>query len=368
MSILARARPELLRFAGYSSARMEAHGGRVFLNANESPWSGAGDATAQLQRYPEPQPPRLRAQLAACLDVAADSVLVTRGSDEGIDLLTRAFCAAGRDAVVVAPPTFGMYAVAAAVQGVAVVEVALAPDTFAYPFDAVAAACGEPVKLVYVCTPNNPTGTTSARADVLALADTLRDRALVVADEAYVEFADGPSLCGDVRQTPNLVVLRTLSKAHALAGARVGALVAAADVVDLLRRIMAPYPLAAPCIAAAEAALAPTALEATQLRVAAIRAERARVARALAALRGVRAVLPSQANFLAVRLDDPASAYRELLARGIVVRDLARYPGLGDALRMTIGRPEENDALLDVLTAWGRRTASVSGVSRGAAA
>ena len=348
MSVLDLARPDLLELAGYSSARMEASGGSILLNANESPWPQTGDTP--LNRYPDPQPPRLRALLATLYGVDEAQLLIGRGSDEAIDLLVCAFCRAGRDAILIQSPTFGMYAVCAAVQGAAVRNVPLLRETGFIPdFDAVLAAVDASVKLVFVCAPNNPTGGMSSRDAILALADALRGRALLVVDEAYIEFADTVSLAADVAAHANLAVLRTLSKAHALAAARIGCLVAASDIIGLLRRIMPPYPLPTPCVEAAEDALSPIALYRTRERIALVRSERERVRALLNQVADVREVLPSQANFLTVRFDDAGTRYAQLLARGIVVRDVRRYPRLADALRITIGSPSENAALLDAL-------------------
>jgi len=351
-SILPRARPDLLKLTGYSSARMEASGGALLLNANESPWASPVDTGLRLNRYPDPQPPSLRDRIASWLGVAATNVLIGRGSDEAIDLLTRAFCRAGVDAVVVSPPTFGMYQVAAQIQGARVVEVPLdAARRFAWPLDAITAAVDDTVKLVWVCSPNNPTGTVVPREAILELARRLDGRALVVVDEAYVEFGQAPSLAPEVAHFGNLAVLRTLSKAHALAGARVGCVVADAEVIGLLRRLMAPYPLPTPSVAAAEAALSPSALAITASRIATIRTERERMAAALAEIPGVREVLPSEANFLTVRLADAAATMAALLKQGIVVRDVSKHVALAGALRITIGTPEENDRVLAALAA-----------------
>jgi histidinol-phosphate aminotransferase len=359
MSALDLARHDLLALAGYSSARMEADGGRILLNANESPWPQ--DAANPLNRYPDPQPPGLRALMADLYGVDAAQLLIGRGSDEMIDLLVRGFCRAGQDAILVQPPTFGMYAVCAAVQGVGVCSVPLTGEEFMPDFDGVRAAVlastekttgnAAPIKIVFACAPNNPTGGLPRRSDLLRLSRALRGRALLVVDEAYVEFADSGSLASDVAGNPNLVVLRTLSKAHGLAAARVGCMIAAPEIVALLRRIMPPYPVPTPCSDAAEAALAPDALRRTHDRIALTRNERERLRLRLRAHPLVRAVLSSQANFLAVRFDDAGSRHSELLAAGIVVRDVRRYPGLGDALRISIGTPEENDAVLATLDA-----------------
>jgi histidinol-phosphate aminotransferase len=348
MSVLDLARPEIRAMQPYSSARMEASGGRVFLNANESAWAPVGDDGLGCNRYPEPQPAALIGALATLYGVRPEQLLVGRGSDEAIDLLVRAFCRAGRDAILIQPPTFGMYAVCAKVQDAAIVEVPLAADA-RLDVSAVLAAVTRAVKLVFICTPNNPTGQPVPRAAVERLARALADRALLVVDEAYVEFADEGSVADLLDRHDNLAVLRTLSKAWALAGARVGSLLANADVIALLRRIMAPYPLPLPCVDAALLALSGWGQANAREHVRVVRAERTRMREALRRLPGVRDVLPSQANFLAVRFDDAGATYQRLLAAGIVVRDVRRYPNLGDALRITIGTPTENDQMLAVL-------------------
>ena len=348
MSVLDLARPELRAMQPYSSARMEASGGQVFLNANESAWVPVGDDGLGCNRYPEPQPAALVDALTTLYGVRGEQLLVGRGSDEVIDLLVRAFCNAGRDAILIQPPTFGMYAVCARVQGATVVEAPLAAD-FTLDVDAVLAALTPAVKLVFVCTPNNPAGLAAPRAAIERLVRALSGRALLVVDEAYVEFADEGSVVDLIDRHDNLAVLRTLSKAWALAGARIGSLLANAEVIALLRRIMAPYPLPLPCVDAALRALSGPGQANARERIGIVRAQRVRMQQALRELPGVREVLPSQANFLAVRFDDAGATYQRLLAAGIVVRDVRRYPGLADALRITIGTPEENARVLAVL-------------------
>ena len=356
-SPLRLAREDLRAFAGYRCARAEPLAGEVWLNANEAAWPNAADPAGAARRYPEPQPAALRAALAALYGVRPDQLLVGRGSDEGIDLLVRAFCAPGRDAVLTTPPVFGMYAVSARLQGAPLVEVPLVDDPddrrggFRADLEAVAAAAeARAVRLVFLCSPGNPAGGVLARDEVLALARRLARQALVVVDEAYVEFADAGSLAPDVALQRNLVVLRTLSKAHALAAARIGCVIADPDVVSLLGRCQAPYPVPAPCAALALAALAPGAIAATGERVALVRAERARVADALRGLPGVvRRVYPSQANFLLARFDDAGSAFARLLGEGVVVRDQRAAPQLDDALRITVGTPRDNDRMLSAL-------------------
>ena len=349
MKLLDRARAEILALQPYSSARMEARGAAIMLNANESPWAPVGCAESVLNRYPDPQPPMLRACLADLYAVAPEQVLVGRGSDEAIDLAVRAFCREGRDAIVISPPTFGMYAVAAHTQGAAVIEVPLTTD-FRLDVDALLARVTENTKLVFVCTPNNPTGALVPLQSIARLAEALRDRALVVVDEAYFEFTSGATSATSLLPLhDNIAVLRTLSKAYALAGARVGTLIAHSKIVALLRRIQAPYPLPSICVDAALAALASAAVEESRARIAVLLREREQLARALPSAAGVRVVYPSTANFLCVRFADAAKVYKNLVELGIVVRDVSHYSGLADCLRITVGTPHENAQLLAAL-------------------
>ena len=235
------ARAEIRALQPYQHATWEP--GLVRLLANDLPWRAPLDSSAAgLNRYPEPHPLELAARLAQLYQVGADSVLACRGSDEAIDLLTRCFAQAGRDAVVITPPTFGMYGVAARIQGAAVIEVPLRREAGYEPdLPALLAAVTPPVKLVYLCSPNNPTGNRFDHAALRALALALAGRALLVLDEAYVEFSGAPSMSAELGVLPGLVVLRTLSKAYALAGARCGAVLAAPELISLLRRIIQPY-------------------------------------------------------------------------------------------------------------------------------
>lgn len=347
MSIIERARADIRALEPYSSARMEASGGSVLLNANESPWP-AVMANGALNRYPDPQPQELIERLAALYGVAPSRVLAGRGSDEAIDLLVRAFCRAGEDAVAICPPTFGMYAVSAGIQGAAVIEVPLRAD-FSLDVDAVLARATSQLKIVFVCTPNNPTGSLVPIAAIERLASALTDHALVVVDEAYIEFAGAPSAVTLLARHDNVAVLRTLSKAHALAAARVGTLLAHPDIIALLRRILPAYPLPAPCVEAALAALTPAALAATRVRIAGLLAARAELASILQHAPGVTEVLASAANFLPVRCTDSSGLYRRLLAAGIVVRDISHYRGLAGCLRISVGSGEDHRRLAAAL-------------------
>jgi len=345
-------RPDLRGFAGYSSARRGNASGTVWLNANESPLPSLADEGQRLNRYPEPQPAILRARMAELYGVHPGQLLVTRGSDEGIDLLVRAFCRAGRDGVLIAPPCFGMYAVAARIQNALLLEQPLRDEDGQWrldPSSLLKTVVGRDVRVVFLCSPANPTGQALSLEQIRSLAQALEGRALLVIDEAYVEFSAIASAAGVLAEFPQLVVLRTLSKAHALAGARIGAVLAAPELIAMLGNISAPYPIAAPSAALALAALAQPALERSRQRVLATIRERSALKLALAVVTGVRRVYGSEGNFLLVRFDDRPMAYQRLLTAGVVVRDVSAMPGLGDALRISIGTPEENLAVLKAL-------------------
>ncbi|MFB9069322.1 histidinol-phosphate transaminase [Pseudofulvimonas gallinarii] len=350
MNPLDLVRPDLAGFVPYASARRSGAPAPVRLDANEAPWAPCGD-TLDLNRYPAPQPPALLAALAQLYGVRDDQLFVGRGSDEAIDLLVRAFCRAGIDNIVALAPGFGMYRIAARIQGAGCREVTLqGEDGFALSVARILAQVDTGTRLVFLCSPNNPTGT-SYHDLVEQLLQALDGRALLVVDEAYIEFSDTASAAAMLDRYPHLVVLRTLSKAHALAGARVGSLMASPELVGLIAAIAPPYPLPAPCVEAALRVLEAQSLLVTVQRIAAIRQQRDHWQAQLARCRAVRKVWPSQGNFLLLRLVDAKAAYRSLLDAGIIVRDVSAQPGLDGCLRVTIGSPDENARVLDVLVA-----------------
>jgi histidinol-phosphate aminotransferase len=351
-SILDLVREDLRAFAGYSSARSAKLTGDVWLNANESAWANPADPQATTRRYPEPQPEALRSALAALYGCAPEQLLIGRGSDEGIDLLIRALCVPAEDSVVTTPPVFGMYAVCARLQNAPLIEVPLVDGEDGLRADIpaiVEAALTSRAKLVFLCSPSNPAGSAIALAEIETALQALAGKALVVVDEAYGEFSEVPSAVSLLARYPNLAVLRTLSKAHALAAARIGSLIADAALIALLRRCQAPYPVPTPCSALAEQGLSAAALDITARRIAEVRSERDCLQSALATLPGVRRVYPSQGNFLLVRFDDAEAAFQALLDAGVVVRDQRAAPQLGDALRISIGTPEQNQRVLGAL-------------------
>jgi histidinol-phosphate aminotransferase len=352
------ARPEILAMRPYESARSSAGVDGILLNANEAPVSLAGNeraASLPLNRYPPPQPADLRERLAALYGVPAEHVLVTRGSDEGIDLLTRVFCRPGQDAVIECPPCFGMYRVAAAIQGADVIAVPRQADSLRIDFERLVTTIGANpnARLVFLTSPNNPTGDLIARENLLRVLDACGDTALLVLDEAYIEFCSSPSAVELIPDHPRLVVLRTLSKAWASAGLRCGSVIAQPPVIGLLRRIMAPYPLSTPAIDAAMAATAPDVQDRQAEMLQDIARCKSRLLELLAQLPWVRAAWPGEANFVLLRVDNAAALVAHCAALGIRIRDFSSQPQLENCVRLSIGTAEEMAALAGALECHG---------------
>ncbi len=343
------ARPEIVALKPYEHASWEP--GLERLHANELPWRSIGDATAAgLNRYPEPQPQALVRRLAELYAVSPDKALVGRGSDEAIDLLVRAFCRAGEDSVIVCPPTFGMYSVAARIQGAEVIAVPLRPEReFALDEQNLLDRCTPDVKLVFLCSPNNPTGNLLDEQAILRIAAKLAERAVVVVDEAYIEFSDCRCLSRHLAMLPHLAILRTLSKAHGLAGARCGTLLADPEVIALLRKVIPPYATSQLTMEAVLKRLSPPQIALSNAHVDLICTERERVIEALASLPAVARVWRSDANFVLAQFKDAHAALQAARAAGLLVRDVRGHSGLGQALRLTIGSVDQNDRLLEAL-------------------
>ena len=325
MSVLNLVREDLREFAGYASARRANVTGNIWLNANESPWANDADNGLNLNRYPEPQPKQLVKRLAQLYGVDVSNLMITRGSDEGIDLLTRAFCKAGQDGILIAPPTFGMYAVCARVQNAKVFEVPLIDGETQWQFDLEAAVdkiSQEPIKLVFVCTPGNPTGQAVSLDDIKVLANASKARAIVVVDEAYAEFNATSSAISLLGEFENIVVLRTLSKAYAMAAARVGVVMAQPKIIQVLRNICAPYPVPTPCAVQALAGLDDANIKLAKQRAAISVSERDRVFITLQAFTAVKKVYASQGNYILARFNDAEKAFQSCLSAGVVIRDM----------------------------------------------
>jgi histidinol-phosphate aminotransferase len=319
----------------------------IRLNANEAPVS---DDLPALNRYPEVHPRRLSERLSELFGIPPENLLVTRGSSEAIDVLTRAWCGAYEHSIATTPPTFDMYRVYADIQGVRVTGAPLNQDRdFALDVEALLDVCDATTRIVFLCSPNNPTGTVIPRKDILAITQALAGQSLVVVDEAYIEFSTQDSLADLVNAHNNLVVLRTLSKAHALAGARCGVAIACEPVIDVMCRVLPPYSFATPVIESVLAALSPARIARSRETVDTLISERERLDTALRNQSCIDRTWPSQANFLLARFHDLASVREYLFGKRILIRNFSDGIGLDNCARITVGTETENDALIDAL-------------------
>lgn len=318
----------------------------IKLDANENPFGPLveGVLAGGLNRYPEPQPARLRSTMAALYAVPPENLVVTRGADDAIDILIRSFCRPGQDSISICTPTFSAYAQFARLQGARVIEARLDAN---FDFDAGAfieqARREAELKLAFICSPNNPTGNPVAPADIVRVCDALPDT-IVVLDEAYIEFSQLESLACAAARRENLVVLRTLSKAYGLAGARIGCAIGRAELIELAMRALPPYPLPTLSIAAALATLSPSRRPIHEERIARIITERERLAGLLEVSPLVRSVRSGGGNFLFLEVEEPDKVATKLHGLGIRVR--FRPNAAPGGLRLTIGSEEENQAAL----------------------
>ena len=345
--INALVRPNIRSLKPYSSARDEAPEAGpglspVFLDANEN--SLGSPLEEDFSRYPDPQQQTLKIALASGKGMRPEQVFLGNGSDEAIDLLLRAFCETGRDNVILMPPTYGMYAVQANIHGAEIRKAPLLPD-FSPDAAAVSAMTNRHSKLLFLCSPNNPTGQSLPETFILQMLAEFPG--LVVLDEAYADFSEKPSWAARVSDFPNLVVLQTLSKAWGLAGLRVGMAFASPLIINVLNKIKYPYNLSTANIRLAEKAL--KQVQVMRQKVQQILAERSRLESGLLHIACVQKVFSGDANFLLVRVSDADAIYQFLCNNGIVVRNRSREMHCENCLRITVGSPSENDRLLATL-------------------
>lgn len=359
MDINRIARPDIVAMRPYSSARSSAAADGILLNANEAPFTLVDDPAWQrlaLNRYPSPQPAELRSRLAGLYGVNETNVLVTRGSDEGIDLLTRVFCRPSEDAIIECTPCFGMYRIAATIQAAHVIDVPRLPRKgFQLDIEALLKAISQNsnVRLVFLTSPNNPTGNLIGRAELERVLSACEDQALVVLDEAYIEFSTAESACELVSQWPQLVVLRTLSKAWAAAGIRCGTVVADATVIKLLQRVIAPYPLTTTTIDAALQATSKQAEKRQRQLTRTIRAGKTELLKFLRKCDWALALWPGEANFILLQVADASGLVAWCAAEEIRIRDFSSQKQLQGCVRLTIGSRHEMQKLMTVLQAYG---------------
>ncbi len=331
-------RPNILSLSPYSTARDEYKGGVIssWLDANENPYDNG------VNRYPDPHQKELKRMVARIKGVDESRIFIGNGSDEAIDLAFRIFCRPGKDNAITIAPTYGMYGVCAAINDVEMREVPLNAD-FSLPTDALLQASDADSKLLWLCSPNNPTGNAFPTEEIERL---LREfRGMVVLDEAYIDFAHTPGFLGRLDEFPNLIVLQTLSKAWGMAGLRLGMAFTSPEVAALFARVKYPYNVNTPTQRTVIERLA----LGVETQVAEIRRQRGMLAEALAACPIVEKVFPSDANFLLVRVADPDGLYDRLIDAGVIVRNRHRVAGCKGCLRITVGTPEENENVLKVL-------------------
>jgi len=344
MTIAKLARSEIQALKPYEAAAQVDD--TIRLNANEAPWTSSTDHFRRpLNRYPELRPSRLRTGLAARYGCSESQLLVTRGTSEAIDLLVRVFCRAGQDNLLTTTPTFSMYRHYAEVQGAEIREVETSRDNnFSIDVDTLLNRCDESTRLIFICSPNNPTGTLFPRESLVDLLEKRGNRSAIVIDEAYVEFAGEASAIELLQRYENLIVLRTLSKALAFAGARCGSVIGPASVIDMLDAVQAPYALATPVVECVENAMQTENRSEADEWLAQIISERQRLVLALREFPFVQKIWPSAANFFLIQVDDAAA----LMAQSSDDKVLLRYFGgnLSDCVRITVGTQTENDRLL----------------------
>jgi len=339
-------RPNILRVKPYSSARTEFTGeAEVFLDANENAFgSPAGRGH---NRYPDPLQKELKAKIAAMNGISPASIFIGNGSDEAIDLLFRVFCEPGRDEVIICPPTYGMYEVCAEVNDVRVQRAPLTHD-FQLDTAGVLNAVTPFTKLVFLCSPNNPTGNLMCSEDVVEIA--LGFPGIVVVDEAYIQFSSAGSATPLLEELPNIVVLQTFSKAWAMAGIRVGTAFSDPCVIDLLNRVKPPYNVSS--IAQTAALEGISNYENIQAWIIESVRERDRLSEALKSLPFVQQIYTSDANFILVKMNNPNAVYEHLIGDGIVVRNRDNVEHCEGCLRITVGTQAENSRLLESLDAY----------------
>ncbi len=337
-------RPNIWALKPYSSARDEYNGAAasVFLDANENPYN------LPHNRYPDPLQRDLKAELTRIKQVKAENIFLGNGSDEAIDLVFRAFCEPGVDNVVAIDPTYGMYKVCADVNNVEYRKVLL-DDAFQFTADALLAATDEHTKLIFLCSPNNPTGNDLLRSEIEKTLATFSG--LVIIDEAYNDFSSAPSFLQQLDKYPNLVVFQTFSKAWGCAAIRLGMAFASAEIISIFNKIKYPYNVNQ--LTQQQALSMLQRYDEIEGWVKELIAERGRLMDAFSTLTCVKEIFPSDANFFLARVTDAGAIYNYLVAKGIIVRNRSSISLCGNCLRVTVGTPAENKTLLEALQAYG---------------
>ncbi|MBE2898471.1 histidinol-phosphate transaminase [Pasteurellaceae bacterium 20609_3] len=354
MTITALSRKNIQALTPYQSARRLGGSGDIWLNANE--YHSSPDIALQnrtFHRYPEAQPQTLVSRYAQYAGLDDSNVLVSRGGDEAIELIIRAFCEPGQDAVLYCPPTYGMYSVSSETCGVALKAVPLRAD-FQLDLPEIQRHL-DGVKVLFVCSPNNPTGTLIDRDDLTALLEMTAERTIVVVDEAYIEFCPQHSVTALLARYPHLAIIRTLSKAFALAGLRCGFTLANAELIGVLQKVIAPYPIPVPVSDIAEQALSEASLRSMRARVQEVLDNRTWVINALQQCPIIEHVFDSATNYVLFRAKDGQALFKYLWDNGIILRNQHSQLMLQNCIRMTIGTRDENERTLAAINAFAQR-------------
>ena len=327
----------------YSSARSEFSGvAKVFLDANEN--SYGSPLTKWYNRYPDPLQWDLKKKIGSIKKVAAEQMLLGNGSDECIDLLIRAFCQPGKDEIIICPPTYGMYEVYAHINDVSVKEIPLQPG-FQLNLEAIEKGIAADSKIIFLCSPNNPTGNNLEREDIEIVLNNFDG--IVVLDEAYINYSRHRSFVADLQDYPNLVVMQTFSKAWGLAALRLGMCFASEEIISILNKIKPPYNINSATQELAIKAL--DHLEEVNAMIKETVKEREALVRSLTDIPLVQKIFPSDANFVLARMKDATKVYEYLIGRGIIVRNRSNVLLCDDSLRITIGTRDQNQQLIDAL-------------------
>ena len=345
MNIKNLIRKNILDLKPYTSARDENSSG-ILLDANENSLGSTFNEIKDLNlnRYPDPNQNDLRDLISAYLDVSKENLFFGVGSDEIIDLLIRIFCEPGKDKILIPEPTYGMYKVAADINNVPAVSVLL-NDDFQIDLKEINKNFTRDIKIIFLCSPNNPTGNLLRKDDVLGLCK--KNNSIIIVDEAYIDFAESFSLINEVGNYPNLVVMRTFSKAWGLAGARLGYCVANEEIVKILFKVKAPYNINSLTRFAIGKALNNVKLKNSYVKT--IIEERENLKKELLLLPGVSKVFDSDANFLLIKCTNAKTILKKLAERKIIIRDRSSQPKLEGCLRISVGTKEENKILLNAL-------------------
>jgi histidinol-phosphate aminotransferase len=344
----------LIPLKPYESARRLFSGGQDWLNANESPFANEYKVdSSNFNRYPSCQPKSVIAGYADYAGVNKDQLIVTRGADEGIELLIRTFCTPSQDAILICPPTYGMYAISAETCDVRVNKAPLNAD---FSLDVDTICQHQDVNLVFICSPNNPTGTRVNKDDLITVLTHFADKALVVVDEAYIEFDMVSTWVKELTNYPNLVILRTLSKGFALAGLRCGFTLANEDVINALLKVIAPYPIPEPVAQIAAQALSTEGVARLQQQVSYIADERSRLLAELSTRPGINVIGDVKANFILFNYAKSSELMQFLVSNGMLIRDQSKQLNLQQCLRVTIGAVEQNNRLLSLIDSFMQQT------------